>query len=646
MKAAGAHPGYRPDIDGLRAVAVLAVVAFHAFPARVKGGFVGVDVFFVISGYLISKILVTDLDRGRFSIAAFYSRRVRRIFPALGVVLGACMLAGWLVLLPTEYEQLGKHVAAGAGFVSNLVLWSEAGYFDSSAATKPLLHLWSLGIEEQFYIVWPLLLWLARKRGMAAVLLGLTAMSFVVSLLVLRVNPVAAFYNPLTRFWELLIGALLAYVTLRTPAWLFDERRGAREVASLTGAVLIAAAVVCLDADQPFPGWRALLPTVGAYLVIASGPHAAFNRYVLSQRLLVWVGLISFPLYLWHWPLLAFVRIIEAGPPLAKPRIIAVAASFVLAGLTYRLVERPLRFGKREKPIVTALCASLALLAVGGLALLGNGGFAAARGPWNVSNISQSFDFKDQFNDTCRSVHDGLFSPSFEPELDLCHASVSPPSKAEVVVLGDSHAGRLYTGLQEATTIPVLGLGRASCLPFSGYEATTTGGEALKCLPTSALITDRVIADGPRVAVVTGFFARPYDGRVVARVNEPLRAVMRETLARLSAHLAKVVVVLDVPELPFDPSYCVDRPFTRGAGRGRCAFSRTAPDQQLALYEGDLRAATEGLPNVSFYNPADELCDATSCFVVMNENLLYDDRNHLSRYGAAMIAKALAPRLR
>ncbi|WP_445577643.1 Acyltransferase [Pseudomonas sp. E141] len=200
---------YRPDIDGLRAVAVLAVVLYHAFPRDFPGGFIGVDVFFVISGYLITGILIKSLSRDSFSILDFYARRIRRIFPALLLVLFSCLLFGWFFLIDSEFQQLGKHAASGAGFVANLVLWSESGYFDSAAEMKPLLHLWSLGIEEQFYLVWPFVLWLAwqfRRASLALVPVLLFIISFYFSVTMVHVDPVGAFYSPLTRFWELAVG--------------------------------------------------------------------------------------------------------------------------------------------------------------------------------------------------------------------------------------------------------------------------------------------------------------------------------------------------------------------------------------------------------------------------------------------------------
>lgn len=210
------HPKYRPDIDGLRAIAVLAVVAFHAFPNWIKGGFIGVDIFFVISGYLISTIIFESLDKGTFSFSEFYARRITRIFPALLLVLVACLTFGWFVLLADEYKQLGKHTAGGAGFVSNFLLWNEAGYFDNSAETKPLLHLWSLGIEEQFYILWPLLLWFFWKRNfnLFIITIAVAIASFILNIEGVKHDMVATFYSPQSRFWELLSGSLLAWFAL------------------------------------------------------------------------------------------------------------------------------------------------------------------------------------------------------------------------------------------------------------------------------------------------------------------------------------------------------------------------------------------------------------------------------------------------
>ena len=323
---------YRPDIDGLRAVAILAVLAFHAFPDSVRGGFVGVDVFFVISGFLITSLLAKAMAAGRFSLRQFYARRIRRIFPALALVAVACLGAGWYLLLADEYAQLGKHVAATSAFGLNFVLWNEAGYFDRAGVLKPLLHLWSLGVEEQFYIVWPLVLWLAfkvRVRPLALTLV-LIAASFGYGVWVTGTNTTAAFYSPLTRFWELAIGCGLALWTPPGTAQALDSR-AIDHAKAIVGLALVLAGIRFIHRDLPFPGWWALLPTVGTGLLISAGPGAWVNRHVLSQRVLVWVGLISYPLYLWHWPLLSFARIQSWEPLTAALRVELVLASVVLA---------------------------------------------------------------------------------------------------------------------------------------------------------------------------------------------------------------------------------------------------------------------------------------------------------------------------
>ena len=291
------HPAYRSDIDGLRAIAILSVIGFHAFPDWVRGGFIGVDIFFVISGFLISTIILDSLKRYSFSFVEFYSRRVKRIFPALILVLLASFACGWFALLPDEYEQLGKHIAAGGGFVANFAIWNESGYFDNAADTKPLLHLWSLGIEEQFYIIWPLLLWATWKCRFNLLLTTVlvATISFALNIGTSNSDVVAAFYAPHTRFWELLIGAHLAYLRVFHQSIPRAPKTGDGNLRSFVGAALLAVAMSLITKERAFPGWWALLPTVGTALMISAGSQAWLNRAVLSNRVLVWFGLSSYP---------------------------------------------------------------------------------------------------------------------------------------------------------------------------------------------------------------------------------------------------------------------------------------------------------------------------------------------------------------
>src|SRR5258707_431072 len=362
---------YRPDIDGLRAIAVTLVANFHAFPEALPGGFIGVDIFFVISGFLITGIIVRELDQERFILLGYYNRRIRRIFPAFIVVLCATLLVGWLWMLPAAYAQLSADVFASAEFFSNIALLMQSGYFDIESARKPLLHIWSLGIEEQFYLFWPLILILVARLRLnilaAASVIG-TA-SFVLNVALIGSTPVATFYLPFTRAWELLAGAVLAC------GWNGISHTGAASnLRASIGLVLIVIAAGFLDTHSAFPGWWAVLPVAGAALLL-SAPAAWGARNVLASPLLVWIGLISYPLYLWHWPLLVFFGIIKFGPLTLLERELVVGLSFALAWLTYRFVEIPFRFGRPSRLRIAGLCSGMALVALAGGVIVEGRGF-------------------------------------------------------------------------------------------------------------------------------------------------------------------------------------------------------------------------------------------------------------------------------
>ena len=362
---------YRAEIDGLRAFAVLSVVLYHAFPARLTGGFTGVDVFFVISGYLITAHIFTSLDEGKFSFLDFFQRRIRRIFPALILVMVSSLIFGWFALISEEFQQLGKHVASGAAFIVNFILVGESGYFDTAADTKPMLHLWSLAVEEQFYLVWPIVLWLAWRRHFSLVWITLlvTVASFYFNLRFVESNPTETFFWPFGRFWEMLSGSVLAWLMLykrdvidrakirvdtcigRMIPLTFARGQIAfsENAMALGGFALLIYGFVEINSNAPFPSTWALVPVCGAILIIAAGATAWSNRIFMMNPVAVWFGLISYPLYLWHWPILSFLQIVESGAlPHRNARIIAVVLAILLAWLTVRFVEKPLRFGRRN----------------------------------------------------------------------------------------------------------------------------------------------------------------------------------------------------------------------------------------------------------------------------------------------------------
>lgn len=352
---------YRPDIDGLRAVAVSLVVAYHAFPDEIKGGFIGVDIFFIISGYLITNIILTGLSNNTFNFYDFFKRRIQRIFPSLIFVLFICYIFGWFNLMGDEFKQLGKHTAGGSGFIANYILKGESGYFDNSAYTKPLLHLWSLAVEEQFYFIWPVILWISWKKRFNPfyTCLSLILLSFWTNIYYVNSNQIASYYSPEARFWEILIASLFAVAhqhNINRDQSSFFQLKALSSLnklmpnlLSVLGVGLITIGVLVVDKEKQFPGWLALLPTIGTILIIQSGPSALFNRKVLSNRVMIGIGLISYPLYLWHWPIFSFNYILEIAEPPVESKLIAISLSLVAAIFTYFFIEKPLKASKNLK---------------------------------------------------------------------------------------------------------------------------------------------------------------------------------------------------------------------------------------------------------------------------------------------------------
>ncbi|WFR77799.1 acyltransferase family protein [Janthinobacterium rivuli] len=459
------HLKYRADIDGLRAIAVLAVVAYHAFPKKIQGGFIGVDIFFIISGFLISTILFQSLEVGNYSTLDFYRRRIKRIFPALLLVLTGTLLFGWFFLLSDEYRQLGKHVAGGAGFISNFLLWGEAGYFDSSADAKPLLHLWSLAVEEQFYIFWPLILaatW--KKHWNFLVIVFLAIISFSFNLFYVSDNSTAAFYSPLSRFWELMIGSMLAYVLLYKPK-LIEKYKN---VQSVFGFCLLVLGFILIDHARHFPGWWALFPTLGATLIISAGPKAFLNRHVLSSKMFVWFGLISYPLYLWHWPIFSFLHIVVSASPSRNIKLMAIAISILLAWLTYRLIEKPLRAPTVGRRATVSLAMIMVLVGTAGYYCFYNGGLEGTGYRMAGKNeFSRYFDnaypewhytktqgLEEKYREDCNFYDISKYLAGKETTLprqalpSSCYERDRAYTKS-VFLWGDSHAEHLNYGLRK-----------------------------------------------------------------------------------------------------------------------------------------------------------------------------------------------------
>ena len=635
------HPKYRPDIDGLRAIAVLSVVIYHAFPDTLKAGFMGVDIFFVISGYLISSIIFENIDRGSFSFGQFYGRRIKRIFPALTLVLLSCLVFGWFGLLGDEFKQLGKHTAAGAGFVSNFFLWEEVGYFNNAAETKPLLHLWSLAIEEQFYIVWPLIVWLTWKRKwlFLSVFIGLGVASFAYNAHLVRIDPTATFFSPATRIWELLAGVLLAYMKVRPSAWQPSQQQ--LHIASTLGVALLAFGLYRIDKGRPYPGTWALLPILGSFCLIFAGSTAWFNRFVLSNRLLVWVGLISFPLYMWHWPMLSFMRVVESETPSLGYRVLAVGLSVLLAWMTYYFVERPIRSGGKSSLKTSVLAGLVAVLGVAGLAVYQTNG-VPERSTAQIDGVN-SWD-NLTFATPCKFITNG---PNHDDWCNIGNASDTPPTH---VLIGDSvgngFSPMLIAYAQEYSQTkgkPFVfrQFGRGACPMLASI-----GSEPCKEITQHA---ERYIMENDSIHTVILAANWPlYFYGLDPQNNDALdttkfKEAFKETVMDYQRKGKRVIVFLP-PPTGANPRACVVRPI-RITNENNCSLNLQDALNNSRSYRASFVSQLDAL-HVGFFDPFKYMCDKKNCTVSDGTRIYYLDHEHFSVFGGQFLANAAKDDLR
>ena len=651
---------YRADIDGLRAIAVLGVVGYHAFPGLVPSGFVGVDVFFVISGFLITRNIAGALTVGTFSIGDFYSRRIRRIFPALATVLLATYAIGWAVLFSDEFTQLGKHVAAGAAFVSNLVFQQESGYFDYSSDTKPLLHLWSLGIEEQFYIVWPLTLWAlwASARRPAIIVAVMTAASVIACILVTPRDQTAAFYSPFFRIWELTCGAWLALV----PApW----ARPAATPVVLLGLALIGATMFVPIDPAAFPGWWAILPVTGSCLVIAGGPKGPLSIAVLSNRLLVFVGLISYPLYLWHWPLLTFARILDGPLPSRSVRAVLVIVSVVLAWLTFAFIEQPLRRTARARASVYALTASMAVVAIAGVTAYSQDGLGfrpAAR--WAQPYVDSMRVSPRRA--ACIDIRDAHRRP------DAWYCRLNPQGSASrVFVFGDSHGVSLLPAFEQVAIDQgrdMLITGFSGCPPLLGIDSVRADQEARNCRALNervlAYVSEQKFTDVVLVGAWSYYTDGDYSGENVnllttgstalslAGSRQAFEQGVAETLSRYAAAGVRVHVVEKVPsqlgvapDLIRSVAISNDDPaeVIRRVSVPHAEHRRLMQYVSSVFERQGLRGGAQGAASLIELDAV--YCEGGVCPFGRPGTSYYMDNNHLTVAGALLAAPVIARRL-
>ena len=643
------HTNYRPDIDGLRAFSVFFVIGYHAFPEIFKAGFIGVDIFFVISGYLISSILIRNLKNNSFSFLDFYIRRIRRIFPALILVLVVCFAFGWFSLFPIEFKQLGKHIAGSAGFISNFILWNESGYFDNAANTKPMLHIWSLGIEEQFYFIWPLILWLIFKIRINYLLfiIFLIIVSFSFNVYEAKIDKVATFYSPLTRFWELLVGGLLAIIK--------DDYKGSvnsefnSNFLSIFGVGLILLAFFFIDDESAYPGILALFPVIGSFFLILAGNNSIFNQIVLSNKVLVWFGLISFPLYLWHWPLISFARIVESDFPNENYRLISIVISIFLSWVTYKFLEKPIRY-KKSKLIPATLIILMTGIGLTGLHSYKNDGLPNRSyvSNFNEENFKMAFLFSEDDPISHKKCMDTYGLKDF-----IRYCNLTSSKKAKIALIGDSHARALYDGLAfylKKYNQDLLNLGGRLFLDVETYPI---GDKKEIEVYKGGIRATQFVLQEPSIEIVVMVSKGHYltDNNWVFKLinNQNLKdkkqvweIAMRKTLDSAIENNKEVVFVIDNPSLGFDPKSCICRPFSKNNSiKKSCTIPKSKYENESKIYRKLVMSILNDYPSVKVFDAAEYLCDEKKCYGMLNGKILYRDNDHLSLEGGKLISKEL-----
>jgi peptidoglycan/LPS O-acetylase OafA/YrhL len=611
---------YRPDIDGLRALAVLAVIAFHGFPEYLAGGFVGVDVFFVISGFLISGIILDETRVGMFSLKKFYARRVRRIFPALCLVLVVSLLAGWWLLLPADFVRLGKQLAASAAFVSNFYLWFQSGYFSPDARTFPLLHLWSLGVEEQFYIVWPLIIIGLRSRPnwtiSAIVLIGVSSFCLNVALID---NHEADFYSPVTRAWELMLGASLAWLRRRDD--MAPPSNRSADIATIAGLILILGSTLLFDQQSSYPGWLALVPTIGTSLILWGGTSSGVAASILSARALVFVGLISYPLYLWHWPLLVFSEAFKFAPLTQLERGLVIVVSFILAWLTYELVESKFRAGRVNRTKIVTLSGGMIFVAVAGFAIIEGQGFET-RFPKELLEIAEARGYPASWR-----VHECLIDPKMETTFGKGCLEEARPL---LLVWGDSTATALMPGLRQLQHERNFGLAQFNANSCGPWLAVNVPGN-----PNCRSINDEVLGIVSRVRPdIVVLHARG------ATRPEDILGLKKTILALRALSISRIIVLGPVPVWKRGLPNEVLRYYVMHHALIPERFSqrvfRVWDDTQMRS------ALTEfGAIYISAW---DAMCDKDGCLTRLGErpeDITASDQHHLTERGSKFLIKAI-----
>lgn len=650
---------YRKEIDGLRAFAVVPVVLFHAGLPGFSGGYAGVDIFFVISGFLITTIIMEDIEKNRFSITHFYERRARRILPALAAVVGCTTVAAVFLLQPDRLREYGEEMIATAFFGANIYFWRTTDYFGTAAEERPLLHMWSLAVEEQFYIVFPLVLlalWRMRHYQSRSLLLSIFLVcaiaSFALSVFASYVQPIANFYLPVTRAWELLAGSIIALRLRGEPP---AKTRDGPWLAGV-GLILVMIAVLWIDDTTPWPGPLTLLPVVGTCLILAHARDGCLIGRILGLKPIVWIGLLSYSIYLWHQPLFAFARIAESGDPEPLLMLILALATVALAWCSWWFVERPFRKPHRRGGFTQKTIFSASLACISAIALIGVLPSVAPQFTERLYTAQLSDEAREQYFMQKEATKTHSFKSVGGAEDELCRQrfpTVTSQAKdvflrctsggqRAVIVTGGSHGIDLYHALAAASDAEIIfGFARGYCRPHKRLK----GAVPHEC-PFDGL--SKLVAAYPdRISLVvytqTGvsFFGAYRDVRSAEGLRRDLVAEVAEFLVGME-QFVHVIALGPKPMLGIDPRHlAVEKPFEAQIAEAQ------DPGIQQALNAVD-RAFEDALEGSGVHYLLHSAAIGTKLpeEAILDGVLTYRDRDHWSRYGAKVFGERLVAALR
>lgn len=626
---------YRRDIDGLRAVAILPVVFYHAGVAPFSGGFVGVDIFFVISGFLITQIITGEIDEGRFSIVNFYERRIRRIIPSLFTVLVTCTVIFSFVFLPQDLRAFARSLMATLGFASNILFSAEAGYFAAPSVTQPLLHTWSLAVEEQFYIFYPIFLillarlWPGSRRYRPYVILAVLAVSFALNAYFIYRRPEQTFFWTPMRAWELMLGSVLAQLPDN-----IRINKHIREALAAIGLVCVAWPVFAFSEDTLFPGFNAIYPCAGtALLIFANKDAPTFFGKILGLQPLVYLGLISYSLYLWHWPIIVLFRYVVLRPLTPLETSAAIALSVCLAAISLRYIEQPFR---RKAGVFQRR--ALFAAAFGAACIIFAAGFTIYRMDGNLGRFGPDVREMQAYlrYDVSGIYHEGsCFLRPDQPAsaYDRAACFAPQPGKNNILLWGDSHAAQYFYGLKQkfsGTDVHLLMAAASACPPVSGVDTSYRQN----CKAFNDRIKNLLAEYKIRTVIISGAWSEYSD----------YREYVDTAVRYLTAHGARVIVlgpsIVYYERLPNILSRYI-------AFRDIGAFRSSAfLDPQVLSADRFLMGRYANRPGVSYISVFHSLCPNENCPALVNRRIpLQTDQAHLTKEGSVYAGKILAPKI-